>query len=58
MLFIFAEMAKEQIHVIHTLGETPEGWKGEDGFIDMNKINCFVTKPNGAKHKVKITGLF
>ncbi|KAK8391994.1 hypothetical protein O3P69_017546 [Scylla paramamosain] len=50
------EMAKGQIQVIHTLGEVPEGWKGEDGFIDLDKINRFVTKPNGTKHKVVICG--
>lgn len=51
-------MSKGQIQVIHTLGEAPEGWKGEDGFIDMDKINRFVTKPNGAKHKVRTISLF
>lgn len=50
------DMAGGKIQVIHTLGEAPEGWKGEDGFIDLDKINRFVTKPNGMKHKVVICG--
>lgn len=55
--FAITDTAGGRIQVIHTLGEAPEGWKGEEGFIDMDKINRFVTKPNGVKHKVGTTDL-
>ncbi|XP_050717492.1 uncharacterized protein LOC126999207 [Eriocheir sinensis] len=45
-----------RLKVIYTLGEGHEGWKGEEGFIDMDMIDRHVTKPNGAKHKVVICG--
>lgn len=38
--------------MVHTLGESPEDWEGEEGFIDTQMIDKHVTKPNGIKHKV------
>lgn len=46
----------EKIKVVYTLGETPEGWDGEEGFIDSQMIDRHVAKPNGIKHKIVVCG--
>lgn len=46
----------ERVRVVYTLGEPPESWEGEEGYIDTRMIDRHVTKPNGFKHKVVICG--
>ncbi|XP_047469723.1 complex I assembly factor ACAD9, mitochondrial-like [Penaeus chinensis] len=46
----------EKIKVVYTLGETPEGWSGEEGFIDSQMIDRHIAKPNGIKHKIVVCG--
>lgn len=44
----------EKIKVVYTLGEAPEGWGGEEGFIDSQMIDRHIAKPNGIKHKASL----
>ena len=44
----------KRLQIVHTLGECPEKWEGEEGFIDTGMIDKHVIKPNGIKHKVNI----
>lgn len=45
-----------RLQVVYTLGEVPEDWDGEEGFIETQMINKHVTKPNGVKHKIVMCG--
>ncbi|MCL4133851.1 UNVERIFIED_CONTAM: hypothetical protein GTU68_015582 [Idotea baltica] len=45
-----------RLKIVHTLGEVPENWEGEEGFIDTNLIDKHVTKPNGIRHKIVMCG--
>lgn len=45
-----------RLQVVYTLGEVPEEWEGEEGFIDTQMINNYVTKPNGINHKIVMCG--
>ena len=47
-------VSDKRIKIIYTLGESPEEWNGEEGFIDLNMIDKYVVKPNELKHKVII----
>ncbi|XP_076065564.1 uncharacterized protein LOC143039424 [Oratosquilla oratoria] len=44
------------LKVIYTLGESPEDWEGEEGFIDTTMIKEYVTKPNGHRYKIVMCG--
>ncbi|XP_066966515.1 uncharacterized protein [Macrobrachium rosenbergii] len=46
----------ERLKVVYAVMEGPEGWQGEEGFIDRQMINKYITKPNGTKHKIVICG--
>lgn len=43
----------KNLKIVYSVGEAPEAWKGEEGFIDSQMIDRHVTKPNGIKHKVR-----
>nr|XP_027230665.1 uncharacterized protein LOC113822330 [Penaeus vannamei] len=45
-----------RLQMVHTLGESPEDWEGEEGFIDTQMIDKHVTKPNGIRHKIIMCG--
>ncbi|XP_047477389.1 NADH-cytochrome b5 reductase 1-like [Penaeus chinensis] len=45
-----------RLHIVHTLGESPEDWEGEEGFIDTQMINKHVTKPNDLRQKIIMCG--
>ncbi|XP_042888985.1 uncharacterized protein LOC122264253 [Penaeus japonicus] len=45
-----------RLEIVYSLGETPEQWEGEEGFIDTQMIDKHVTKPNGVKHKIIMCG--
>lgn len=45
-----------RLKIVHSLGEVPENWEGEEGFIDTGMIGRYVTKPNGKKHKILMCG--
>lgn len=45
-----------RLRVVYALGEVPEDWEGEEGFIDTEMIKNHVTKPNGKKHKIIMCG--
>nr|XP_045601407.1 uncharacterized protein LOC123760049 [Procambarus clarkii] len=46
----------ERLKLVYTLGEAPEHWEGEEGFIDTHMIDKHVTKPNGMRHKIVMCG--
>ncbi|XP_068236172.1 uncharacterized protein [Palaemon carinicauda] len=46
----------ERLKVVYTLGSAPEDWESEDGFIDTQMIDKYVTKPNGLRHKIVMCG--
>ncbi|XP_063608286.1 uncharacterized protein LOC134782644 [Penaeus indicus] len=45
-----------RLHILHTLGESPEDWEGEEGFIDTQMINKHVTKPNDLRQMIITCG--
>ncbi|KAK7022822.1 hypothetical protein SK128_011860 [Halocaridina rubra] len=45
-----------RLRIVYTLGEAPENWEGEEGFIDTQMIDKHVTKPDGIKHKIVMCG--
>lgn len=45
--------SKNNFRVTHCLGEAPEGWEGEEGFIDIPKLDKFVSKNFSDDHKVR-----
>ncbi|XP_047477887.1 NADH-cytochrome b5 reductase 1-like isoform X2 [Penaeus chinensis] len=45
-----------RLEMMHTLGESPEDWDGEEGFIDTQMIDKYLTKPNGIKQKIIMCG--
>ncbi|XP_037785192.1 uncharacterized protein LOC119580999 [Penaeus monodon] len=45
-----------RLHIVHTLGESPEDWDGEEGFIDTQMIDKHVTKPNDLRQKIIMCG--
>ncbi|XP_042236428.1 uncharacterized protein LOC121875790 [Homarus americanus] len=47
----------ERLQVVYTLGEVPEGWEGEEGFIDTQMLNKYISKPdNSLKRKIVVCG--
>ncbi|XP_076065562.1 uncharacterized protein LOC143039423 [Oratosquilla oratoria] len=46
----------KHLNVIYTLGESPEDWECEEGFIDTAMIDKYVTKPNGHQNKIVMCG--
>ncbi|KAK3879903.1 hypothetical protein Pcinc_015547 [Petrolisthes cinctipes] len=46
----------KRLNIIHTLGEAPDNWEGEEGFIDTHMIDQYVPKPNGINHKIVMCG--
>ena len=43
----------DRLRILYTLGETPENWEGEEGFLDTDMIQNMVAKPNGNRCKVR-----
>lgn len=48
----------KRIRVVYTLSEALEGWQGEEGYIHAQMIDRHVTKPNGLKHKVRLSDIY
>lgn len=46
----------DRLSIVYTLGEAPENWEGEEGFIDTQMIDNHVSKPNGIKQKIIMCG--
>jgi len=46
----------KRLNLVYTLGEAPEKWEGEEGFIDTAMIDKHVTKPNGIRNKILMCG--
>ncbi|XP_063848799.1 uncharacterized protein LOC135093450 [Scylla paramamosain] len=44
-----------RLQVVYTLGEAPEEWEGEEGFISSQMLDKHVAKPNMEKHKVIVS---
>ncbi|XP_063877102.1 uncharacterized protein LOC135109604 isoform X3 [Scylla paramamosain] len=40
-----------RLQVVYTLGEAPEEWEGEEGFISSHMLDKHVAKPSMKKHK-------
>lgn len=51
-LYFFSAAQDSRLKVVYALGEVPEDWDGEEGFIDTEMIEKHVTKPNEKKQKV------
>ncbi|KAK8732376.1 hypothetical protein OTU49_007064 [Cherax quadricarinatus] len=51
----YAESEK-RLRLVYTLGEAPENWDGEEGFIDTHMIARHIAKPNGIRHKIVMCG--
>ncbi|KAK8392048.1 hypothetical protein O3P69_017575 [Scylla paramamosain] len=45
-----------RLQVVYTLGEAPEEWEGEEGFISSQMLDKHVAKPNMEKHKIVMCG--
>ncbi|XP_042888990.1 uncharacterized protein LOC122264255 isoform X2 [Penaeus japonicus] len=45
-----------RLQIVHTLGESPEDWEGEEGFIDTQMIDKHVSKPDGKRRKIIMCG--
>jgi len=50
------EATDKRLRVLYTLGETPEDWDGEEGFIDTDMIQRMVPKQNGLRCKMVLCG--
>ncbi|KAK4328149.1 hypothetical protein Pmani_001424 [Petrolisthes manimaculis] len=46
----------DRVRVVYTVGEGGEGWEGDEGFINTQLLDKYITKPNAIKHKVVICG--
>ncbi|KAF0298302.1 NADH-cytochrome b5 reductase 1 [Amphibalanus amphitrite] len=46
----------KRLQILYSLGETPENWDGEEGFIDSDMIQRMVAKPNGRRCKIVLCG--
>ncbi|XP_071520471.1 uncharacterized protein [Panulirus ornatus] len=42
----------KRLRLVYTLGEAPENWEGEEGFIDTDMMKKHITKPNSIRHKI------
>ncbi|XP_076043887.1 uncharacterized protein LOC143026975 [Oratosquilla oratoria] len=52
----YSQEACERFRMVYTLGDPPEDWAGEEGYIDTSMISRHVSKPNGLTNKVLLCG--
>nr|XP_027222737.1 plasma membrane-associated coenzyme Q6 reductase PGA3-like [Penaeus vannamei] len=45
-----------RIRVVYSVGEAPQDWEGEEGFINTDLISKHVPEANSSKHKVVVCG--